>query len=265
MARIYPICSSSTGNCTFIGTKGHGILIDDGCSFSALKGALSMIDTDITDIEAIFITHEHTDHIKGLGVLTKHTNIPIFASSGTIAQLRSSEKNPLPDTARLFDIFKEGYKSAEFEVKAFHTPHDTPESVGYRIDYNGMNIAVCTDIGTVTQEVEQNLLGCTAVLLESNYDPDMLRRNPNYSPVLKRRIASECGHLSNYDAADFAERLIRGGTTRLVLGHLSRENNTPNTAYSCTCAHLQKCGMKQGSDFTLDIAPIVTEGQYIAL
>lgn len=265
MARIYPICSSSTGNCTFIGTKGHGILIDDGCSFSALKGALSMIDTDINDIEAIFITHEHTDHIKGLGVLTKHTNIPIFASGGTIAQLRSSEKNSLPDTARLFDIFKEGYKSAEFEVKAFHTPHDTPESVGYRINYNGMDIAVCTDIGTVTQEVEQNLLGCTAVLLESNYDPDMLRRNPNYSPVLKRRIASECGHLSNYEAADFAEKLIRSGTTRLVLGHLSRENNTPNTAYSCTCAHLQKCGMKQGSDFTLDIAPIVTEGQYIAL
>lgn len=265
MARIYPICSSSTGNCTFIGTKGHGILIDDGCSFSALKGALSMIDTDITDIEAIFITHEHIDHIKGLSVLTKHTNIPIFASSGTIAQLRSSVKNPLPDTARLFDIFKEGYKSAEFEVKAFHTPHDTPESVGYRINYNGMDIAVCTDIGTVTQEVEQNLLGCTAVLLESNYDPDMLRRNPNYSPALKRRIASECGHLSNYDAADFAERLIRSGTTRLVLGHLSRENNTPNTAYSCTCAHLQKCGMKQGSDFTLDIAPVVTEGQYIAL
>lgn len=265
MARIYPICSSSTGNCTFIGTKGHGILIDDGCSFSALKGALSMIDTDITDIEAIFITHEHIDHIKGLSVLTKHTNIPIFASSGTIAQLRSSVKNPLPDTARLFDIFKEGYKSAEFEVRAFHTPHDTPESVGYRINYNGMDIAVCTDIGTVTQEVEQNLLGCTAVLLESNYDPDMLRRNPNYSPALKRRIASECGHLSNYDAADFAERLIRSGTTRLVLGHLSRENNTPNTAYSCTCAHLQKCGMKQGSDFTLDIAPVVTEGQYIAL
>lgn len=265
MARIYPICSSSSGNCTFIGTKGHGILIDDGCSFSALKGALSMIDTEIHDIEAIFITHEHIDHIKGLSVLTKHTNIPIFASEGTIAQLKSNAKNPLPENVRLFDIFKEGYKSAEFEVSAFHTPHDTPESVGYRINYNGLNIAVCTDIGTVTEEIERNLLGCEAVLLESNYDVDMLRRNPNYSPMLKRRIASECGHLSNDDAAKFAERLIRNGTTRLILGHLSRENNTPNTAYSCTCSYLQKCGMKLGSDFTLDIAPVVTEGQYIAL
>ncbi len=265
MARIYPICSSSSGNCTFIGTRGHGILIDDGCSFSALKGALSMIDTEIQDIEAIFITHEHIDHIKGLSVLTKHTNIPIFASAGTIEQLRSNPKNPLAENARLYDIFKDGYKSAEFEVSAFHTPHDTPESVGYRISCSGLNIAVCTDIGVATDEVEKNLLGCDAVLMESNYDVDMLRRNPNYSPVLKRRIASEVGHLSNDDAAVLAEKLIRSGTTRLILGHLSRENNTPNTAYACTSVYLQKCGMMLGSDFTLDIAPVVTEGQYIAL
>lgn len=265
MARIYPICSSSTGNCTFVGTKGHGILIDDGCAFNSLKNALSLIDTDIGQIEAIFITHEHIDHVKGLNVLAKHTNIPIFASAGTIAALKSSVKNPLPDTVRLFDIFKEGYKSAEFEVTAFHTPHDTPESVGYRINYNGLNIAVCTDIGTVTEEVERSLLGCEAVLLESNYDIDMLRRNPNYSPVLKRRIASDIGHLSNAAAAEFAEKLINNGTTRLIFGHLSRENNTPNTAYSCTCSYLQTKGMRCGSDFTLDIAPIVTEGQYIAL
>lgn len=265
MARIYPICSSSSGNCTFIGTKGHGILVDNGCAFSTLKGALSMIDTDIHDIEAIFITHEHIDHIKGLSVLTKHTNIPIFASAGTIDQLKSNVKNPLSENARLFDIFKDGYKSAEFEVTAFHTPHDTPESVGYRINHNGINIAVCTDIGIVTEEIEKNLLGCDAVLLESNYDVDMLRRNVNYSPVLKRRIASEVGHLSNDDAAHFAEKLIKRGTTRLILGHLSRENNTPNTAYACTSTYLQKCGMKLGSDFTLDIAPVATEGQYIAL
>lgn len=224
-----------------------------------------MIDTEIQDIEAIFITHEHIDHIKGLSVLTKHTNIPIFASEGTLAALKCNTKNPLSENVRLFDIFKEGYKSAEFEVSAFHTPHDTPESVGYRINYNGLNIAVCTDIGTITEEIEKNLLGCEAVLLESNYDVDMLRRNLNYAPPLKRRIASECGHLSNDDAALFAERLVRSGTTRLVLGHLSRENNTPNTAYSCTLSHLQKCGMKLGSDFTLDVAPVATEGQYIAL
>ncbi|MBQ8172205.1 MAG: MBL fold metallo-hydrolase [Oscillospiraceae bacterium] len=264
MARIYPICSSSTANCTFIGTKGHGILIDDGCSFASLKNALSLIGTDIKQIEAVFITHEHIDHVKGLSVLAKNTNIPIFASEGTIGALRCG-REPLPESVKLYDIFKEGYKSAEFEVTAFRTPHDTPESVGYKVDYNGTKIAVCTDLGIVTQEVQDNLLGCEAVLLESNYDEEMLRRNVNYSAPLKRRISSETGHLSNKDAAVFAEKLVKSGTTRLILGHLSRENNTPNTAFSHVCSHLQKCGLKCGSDFTLDVAPIITEGQYIAL
>ncbi|MBQ9947648.1 MAG: MBL fold metallo-hydrolase [Oscillospiraceae bacterium] len=265
MARIFPICSSSSANCTFIGTKGHGILIDDGCSFRSLKNSLELIETSVDQIEALFITHEHIDHVKGLSVLAKNTKIPIFASEGTIKALQSDPHCTLPDNVMLFDIFKEGYQSAEFEVRAFHTPHDTPESVGYVINYNDIRIGVCTDVGTVTEEMEKNLIGCDAVLLESNYDTDMLRRNVNYSPALKRRIASDMGHLSNSAAAEFAEKLVKSGTTRLILGHLSRENNTPNTAFSCTCSHLQKKGMKAGSDFTLDIAPIVTEGQYIAL
>ncbi len=265
MARIYPICSSSTGNCTFIGTKGHGILIDDGCSFASLKNALSLIDTEINNIEALFITHEHIDHVKGLSVLAKHSKIPVFASAGTIGALMSNTKAPLPENIRFYNIFEESYRSAEFEVTAFRTPHDTPESVGYVINYNDIKIGVCTDIGTVTEEMEKNLLGCHAVLLESNYDMDMLRRNPNYSAELKRRITSDRGHLSNAAAAEFSEKLINSGTTRLILGHLSRENNTPNTAFSCTCSYLQRKGMKHGSDFTLDIAPMVTEGQYIAL
>ncbi len=264
MARIFPICSSSKANCTFIGTKGHGILIDEGCSFNALKNALSLIDTSVTQIEAIFITHEHIDHIQGLKVLTKNTSIPIFASSGTISALKAGANAP-SENAKVFDIFECGYQSAEFEVTAFHTPHDTPESVGYVINYNNTKIAVCTDIGTITNEVEQNLLGCDAVLLEANYDIDMLRRNLSYPASLKQRIASDKGHLSNKDAALFAEKLVISGTTRLILGHLSQENNTPNTAFSCVCNYLQQCGMKLGSDFTLDIAPVMTEGQYIAL
>ncbi len=211
MARIYPICSSSKANCTFIGTKGHGILIDDGCSFASLKNALSLIDTEINQIEAVFITHEHVDHINGLATLVKHTNIPIFASAGTIAAINES-KHPFPEKAKVFDIFAEGYQSAEFEVRAFHTPHDTPESVGYVINYNDLKIAVCTDIGTVTEEIERNLLGCNAVLLESNYDPDMLRRNAGYPVPLKQRIASDLGHLSNKDASLFAQKLVEGGT-----------------------------------------------------
>lgn len=265
MARIFPICSSSSANCTFIGTKGHGILIDVGCSFRSLKNSLELIETSVNQIEAVFITHEHIDHIKGLNVLAKNIKIPIFASQGTINALRSEVKDTLDENIQLFDIFEEGYQSAEFEVKAFHTPHDTPESVGYVINYNDLKIGFCTDIGIVTPEIEENLLGCNAVFLESNYDIDMLQRNLNYSPTLKRRIASDFGHLSNNAAAEFTEKLVNSGTTRLILGHLSRENNTPNTAFNCTCSHLKRKGIKYESDFTLDIAPIITEGQYIAL
>ncbi len=265
MARIYPICSSSTGNCTFIGTKGHGILIDIGCSFQALKNALELIDTSVNEIEAVFITHEHIDHVKGLNVLAKKTKIPIFASGGTIAALRNRPTDPISGDIRIYDIFEECYQSSEFCVKAFHTPHDTPESVGYTIDYNEHKIGYCTDIGHITPEVEKNLLHCGAVFLESNYDMDMLRRNLRYPPETKRRIVSDFGHLSNNAAAEFCEKLVKSGTTRLILGHLSRENNTPNTAMICAAGHLRRQGMKQDSDFTLDIAPIITEGQYIAL
>lgn len=263
MARIYPICSGSKANCTFIGTRGHGIIIDDGCSFLSLKNALSLIDTSPSDIEAVFITHEHSDHIDGLRVLLKNVRIPVFASGAVIDFLRNSGK--IPEDAMLYNIFTEGYKSADFEITPFRTPHDTPESVGYVIDYGEHRIGVCTDTGTVTDEMLSYLTACNAALIESNYDPEMLRRNPNYSADLKRRITSDRGHLSNEDCAKLSETLVKSGVTRLILGHLSRENNTPNTALAATGNYLASKGLRRNIDYTIDIAPIVTEGQYIAL
>ena len=265
MARVYPICSSSDGNCTFIGTRGHGILVDAGCSFRALKSALELIDTPLSGIEAVFVTHEHIDHVRGIAQLMKHTNIPVFASGGTISQMMEDVKNPLPEGAKLFNIFTDGYRSAEFFVSAFHTPHDTPESCGYTIDYAGHRFAVCTDIGYVTDEIEYNLTGCDCVLLEANYDPEMLRRNPRYSAFLKQRIESNHGHLSNPDAAEFCERLVRSGTRHIILGHLSRENNTPAIAHAAISSHLAKTGLKTERDYTLNVAPIHTDGNFIAV
>lgn len=263
MARVFPICSSSEGNCTFIGTRGHGILVDAGCSFRALKNALSLIDTDLGGIEAVFITHEHYDHIKGMEQLFKHTALPVFASGGTIAAMAAAGR--IPDGRAVYNINETGYKSASFEVRAFGTSHDAAESVGYRIDFNGQSFAVCTDTGVVTDAAEKALAGCETVLLESNYDPDMLRRNMRYSFDLKRRISSNIGHLSNRDCAEFAERLVRGGTKHLILGHLSKENNTPDTAFGCVSELLAKRGLVVERDFTLDVAPVVTEGTYIAV
>ncbi len=261
MARIYPICSSSGGNSTFIGTRGHGILVDAGCSFRALKSALDLIDTDFSGIEAIFITHEHIDHVKALEQITKHTKIPIFATEGTANALHSDGK--LSDI-KIYDA-KTGYKSAAFEVSCFHTSHDAADSVGYKIRYGGEFFAVCTDTGVVTKEAERAMTGCLGVLIESNYDEEMLRLNPRYHADLKRRILSECGHLSNNDCAKFAEKLVKSGTRHIVLGHLSRENNTPEKAAACTRSFLEGSGFVCERDFTLNVAPVNTAGEYIAV
>ena len=261
MARIFPICSSSKGNSTFIGTRGHGILVDAGCSFRAMCNSLALIDTDLSGIEAIFITHEHTDHIMGLEQIIKHTEIPIFATPATAEALRRNGK--IPRDAVIYDSYG-GYQSASFEVSAFKTSHDSADSVGYKVRYGGEYYGVCTDTGRVTEETEKALRGCSAVLLESNYDEEMLRRNPNYHAELKRRIMSDHGHLSNTDSAEFAEKLIRGGTRHLILGHLSQENNTPATAGGFTKRFLEERGLLEERDFTLNVAPVMTTGEYIS-
>ena len=261
MSRIYPICSSSSGNSTFIGTRGHGIIVDAGCSFRALKNALSLIGTklDESEVEAVFITHEHTDHIKGVEQLVKQTKIPIFASSGTLKAMFPSGTD-----ARIFDA-EEGYHSADIEVSAFRTSHDSAMSVGYKIRFGEDYFGICTDTGIVTAEAEKALLGCKTVLLESNYDEEMLRKNLNYPPDLKRRISGEFGHLSNTACAEFALRLVKSGTRNLILGHLSPENNTPNTAKCFVEKYLFTHGFAVERDYTLSVAPVATAGEYIAI
>ena len=226
-----------------------------------LKSSLELIDTNISGIEAIFITHEHIDHIKGLEQIIKHTKIPVFSSAGTISYL----KNKIPTENRYYDITREKYVSAGFEVSSFRTSHDAAESVGYKVRYHGSSFAVCTDTGVITNEARAALRGCETVLLESNYDVEMLRKNPKYHADLKRRILSDRGHLSNNDCAEFAAELVRSGTAHIVLGHLSRENNTPDTAYSCTRDRLKTQGLETERDYTLNIAPVNTQGEYISV
>lgn len=262
MARIYPICSSSKGNCVFIGTSGHGILVDAGCSFRALKNALELINTDLAGIEAVFVTHEHSDHIAGLAMLLKNTRIPVFSTKGTEYALKEREK--IPAGAVIYNA-RDGYQSAAFKVSCFNTSHDAAESVGYRIEFRGETFGVCTDTGIVTDDARTALDGCRTVYLESNHDVEMLRRNPNYSADLKRRILGDRGHLSNELCAEFAAALIRRGTKHLVLAHLSQENNSPATALNCTRKALEAAGFRMERDYTLSVAPVTTDGEFIAV
>ena len=257
MARIYPLFSSSSGNCTYIGSRDAGILIDDGVSFTRLKKALELNGLSLSSVKAVFITHEHSDHIKGLDMLTKKTSIPIFAQEITIEYLLG--KNILHGE---YHVIGEGEEVCGYRVEPFATSHDTPQSCGYKITLpDGKTAAVCTDLGYVSDTVENALRGTDCVLLESNYDIEMLR-NGSYPYYLKTRIFGNTGHLSNKDSGAFAAKLIGSGTTRIILGHLSQHNNTPDTAETTAVSCLDN--FKRNSDYILDIAPVETSGGFVS-
>lgn len=261
--RIVSLCSSSKANSTYIEHNGEGMLVDVGCSFKALRDGLKLIDRSIDDVKAIFITHEHSDHIAGLMQVTKNTKIPIFASEGTLHRIISDKKVLISEN--LHTTAEIGTAPINFTPHAFHTPHDSAESVGYTFTYRGTKIAVCTDIGHITPEVRENLTGCRFVLLESNYDPSLLIRNIKYPPVLKERIRSDRGHLSNSDCGVFARELIKSGTTSILLGHLSQENNTPELAYNNLVSSLASVGATVNRDYLLDVAPVFGTGKMVVV
>lgn len=262
--KIYPICSSSRGNCTFIGGKNGGILIDLGCSFTAMKKALEAIGIGVEAIRAVVVTHEHSDHISGLKTFTGKCATPVFASEKTLEEL--VRKNAVSSTANLFTT--NDLEKIEFDarIKAFRTPHDSVESVGYTIEIPDQKIGFCTDLGEVTAEVRENILGCRTVFLEANYEPSMLSSNPNYPLYLKERISGSHGHLSNIASAAFSSELVKNGTRQLILGHLSPENNTPVTASDAVCSRLASDGARKDCDYLLEVAPRQNEGgRYIVI
>lgn len=258
MARIYPLFSSSKGNSIYIGTKTEGILIDDGVSFSRLKNALELNGLSADSIKAVFVTHEHSDHIKGLPVLTKKIKAPVFARGLTLEYLlKSSSVN-----SELREMVN-GEEVCGMTIECFRTPHDARESCGYKVSFSdGKTAAVCTDLGHVTEEIEAALLGTSCVLLESNYDVEMLR-NGAYPYYLKMRILSGDGHLSNIDSGRFAAKLVSSGTEKIILGHLSQENNRPEIAENTVVSFLGQ--FRRNADYLLSVAPVETSGGFVAV
>ena len=230
--KIYTLYSGSGGNSTYIDAADTKILIDAGKNAKALTCALSAVGSDIKNISAIFITHEHTDHISALEVISKKHSIPIHITSKSAQKIdRQKDSFASKHLVRHDDEFEEIVGG--LTVRSFKTPHDSLMSVGYRIELceNGENISigVATDIGYVTKGICESLEGCKAVVLESNHDEDMLK-NGRYPYELKKRILSNRGHLSNKSSAAFAAHLAEKGTKAFLLAHLSEENNTPDTA-----------------------------------
>ena len=219
--------SGSTGNCALVRAGGGNILIDAGISMKRIRENLALSGLLPEDLAGILITHEHSDHISGLEMMIKYHGTPVYAPETLAGSLRLSVRGA-DNRLRVIPV-GEGFELGCMRVTAFRTPHDTDESVGYRIEC-GCTLGFATDMGCVTDGVLDALYGCEAALIEANHDTDMLMRGP-YPPHLKRRILSPRGHLSNDDCARLAAALAEGGTKYIVLGHLSRENNTPELAY----------------------------------
>ncbi len=248
MPRLYPLFSSSKGNCTFIGTQYDGILIDCGASCRRIKQALDSNGIPVSAIRGIFITHEHSDHIKGLGMFTKKHNIPVYSQPETLDLLY--DKGCI--LSRAVEI-NDGAELGNMIIEPFDTMHDAVSPCGYRITAGGSVCAVCTDLGIVTDDVRKGVSGASAVLLESNYDEDMLNNGP-YPYELRQRISCDIGHLSNRQSGEFAAALVSSGTQSIVLGHLSENNNTPETARLTVEGILAREGYTHGRDYVLSVA-----------
>ena len=231
--RIVTLYSGSDGNCVFLSSGTTSILIDAGKSAKTLCSSLNAIGSDISEIDAIFITHEHCDHISALETLCKRHIIPVHLTEGSAKKFDSCPDSSVHrNIVRHPTVFCETV--GDLTLTSFRTPHDSNMSVGYRIeltDENGKHtLGVATDIGYVSDSVLYGLVGCEAVVLEANHDLDMLDKGP-YPYHLKIRIRSQKGHLSNRDSALLASHLASTGTRAFLLAHLSAQNNLPELAF----------------------------------
>ena len=250
--RFSPLFSGSSGNATYVGCDDAHILVDAGLSATRVSQELQRVGVDPARLNAILVTHEHADHIRGIGILSRKYDLPVYATEGTWAGMYGkigaiAEKNRV-----IFEPDQDFYLGS-IDITPFSTPHDAAEPVGYTFEVDGAKLAIATDIGCIRDGWLNRVLGADAVILESNYDPDMLTAGP-YPYELKKRIKSRRGHLSNDDAGAVAAELIRRGAQQIILGHLSKENNFPELALRSCELILRQSGLEPYVDAALYVA-----------
>lgn len=232
------IASGSSGNCTYIGTDSAHILVDAGISVKRITDGLDHLNVSMEDISALFITHEHIDHIRAIETLSSRYKIPIFATKGTISAIADSEKYGNINKM-LFNTIKSGeYISiGNIEILPFHISHDAAEPVAFRFNSDGKACAIITDLGEFDQTIVEKTKNLDMVMIEANHDEKILEVG-TYPYFLKQRILSSKGHLSNTDCGRFICKILNDKLKHIVLGHLSKENNMAELAYETVKAEI---------------------------
>ncbi len=255
MVKFFSLSSGSNGNCYYIGNEETGLLIDAGIGPRTIKKRLLEHGVSMDQVHFLLVTHDHIDHIKGVGMVAQKFYKPVYATE----KLHASLDNHPCTRCRLSGCVRKtvaGEPSTYNGVTfiPFIVPHDATETVGYFIDFYGVKFTFLTDLGAVTDDVIKYCRMSQVVIFESNYDLDMLLGG-SYTPELKVRIVQGHGHLSNEQAASAVKRFYHKGLTHLFLCHLSENNNTPATAQNCMARALRSIGVEPGKDIELVCLP----------
>lgn len=253
--RLCSIASGSSGNCVYVGSDATHLLVDVGISGKRTEGALAGLGLTMKDIDGICITHEHADHVSGLGVLARKYGVPVYATRGTLEAIKKNTSLGKIDES-LFRVIVPDEKCVIKDISLYpvRTSHDAAESVAYRIDCEGRRIGILTDLGCYNDYTVECMRNLDLLYLEANHDVHMLQVGP-YPYYLKQRILGEKGHLSNESAGKLLSRLLHDNMQAIVLGHLSKENNLPELAYESVRVEVTMSDTEYGgNDFPLYVA-----------
>lgn len=250
MFQFCSLYSGSTGNSSIVQSNKTKILVDVGESAKKIAEALASINVDPFSIDAILITHEHSDHVKGLSVFSKKYNVPVYANVETWNAMQKYREKLNEENIKTFTFNK--FKIGDIEVNPFPIPHDAANPCGFNLFHNNKKMSIATDIGHMSKEIITNLSDSSFLLLEANYEPEILKCS-SYPYMLKERIKGPNGHLSNSDAGKTISYLVDHGLNKVMLGHLSKENNFPELAYKTVVEELIEHNYNENS-LSLSIA-----------
>lgn len=250
--RVCNLASGSAGNCTYVETESVKILIDAGLTINDLSDRLSMLGVKIDEIHAVIITHEHIDHIRCIQTLANKYNVNLYAHVDEWPAINSKIKKITASHQIAF--FDTPFKIYDIEITPIKLSHDSNLCYGFCLENNNKKFSILTDLGQTNDRILSMAKGSVLVYLEANHDEEMLRANPNYPLILKQRILSNRGHLSNISCAKAIEKLVVGGTKQIVLSHLSEKNNTPDLAYNTVCKYLATKGIIEKEHIRIDVA-----------